>query len=644
MELFRARIAGRLTRYRVGPMTYPIESLLSARLFLSPVLSGDRLYFASNSSGRMSLYAMDRTGSVPEPLLPLDIALSNPLLMDNPLYTVLSDRVIVLIDAEGDENFQPHWVPLEGGIPEPVFGDRFRGMQVLVDLIDRESGFAAISVDPRTHPILQTYEANLCTGELKDLGGSRYGNTVAGHDRARQRYALIDSYTAFDDVLYLWEGGSRRVLSGVPIEERMSEHPATGFRKAYFVDSESALVLQSVLFSDSGIVYLPLDRPELISAVIVEGLVHEGDGELETWEHLEGDRYLLAYNIDGVSWGYEAALDLVGRRLSVGRVVWGTGMLTGGVVQGHDYDRKTGRHVVSFASAVAPSQLIVIDSEGPHQVTREKTLGVPAAAFAPGEDASYRSHDGLRISARLYRPAPSFGFDGPRPVIYYIHGGPQSQERPDYSWFSMPLVQWFTMHGFSVFVPNVRGSSGYGVAYMKMVDRDWGGADRLDHVAAVQHLRSDPLLDMDRAGVMGRSYGGYMTLTLAGKHPDLWRAACDLFGPFDLFSFLDRIPEAWKTYFELGIGHPEKDRDMLIDRSPKTHLGGLACPLLVIQGANDPRVVQAESDDLVTWLGEIGKHVEYLVFPDEGHDMVKTSNKIRCYRAIVDFFSEHLRP
>src|SRR3990172_2539639 len=118
---------------------------------------------------------------------------------------------------------------------------------------------------------------------------------------------------------------------------------------------------------------------------------------------------------------------------------------------------------------------------------------------------------------------------------------------------------------------------------MKMVDRDWGGADRLDHVAAVQHLRSDPLLDMDRAGVMGRSYGGYMTLTLA-------------------------------------------------------------CPLLVIQGANDPRVVQAESDDLVMWLGEMGKRVEYLVFPDEGHDMVKTSNKIRCYRAIVDFFSEHLRP
>ena len=167
-------------------------------------------------------------------------------------------------------------------------------------------------------------------------------------------------------------------------------------------------------------------------------------------------------------------------------------------------------------------------------------------------------------------PAQTLGYSGPRPVIFYIHGGPQSQERPDFTWFSMPLIQFLTLNGFAVFVPNVRGSAGYGLDYMKRVDHDWGGKDRLDHVAAFERLRADPRLDMTRAGVMGRSYGGYMTLMQVGKHPDLWAAACDMFGPYNMFSFMDRLPETWKTSFYLSIGHPEKHREF-IEQSPSTH-------------------------------------------------------------------------
>jgi dipeptidyl aminopeptidase/acylaminoacyl peptidase len=180
--------------------------------------------------------------------------------------------------------------------------------------------------------------------------------------------------------------------------------------------------------------------------------------------------------------------------------------------------------------------------------------------------------------------------------------------------------------------------------YVKRVDHDWGGQDRLDHVAAFDQLRQDARLDVDRAGVMGRSYGGYMTLTLAARHPELWKAACDLFGPYNLFTFLDRLPETWKTYFYLSIGHPERDRDFLIERSPSTHLHNLSCPLLVIQGANDPRVVERESRDLVEDLRQQGKTVDYLVFEDEGHDVIKYQNKVTCYNRIVDFFVEHLQP
>ncbi len=141
---------------------------------------------------------------------------------------------------------------------------------------------------------------------------------------------------------------------------------------------------------------------------------------------------------------------------------------------------------------------------------------------------------------------------------------------------------------------------------------------------------------------MGRSYGGYMTLTLAGRHPELWAAACDMFGPYDLFTFMDRIPPTWKPYFAISVGDPEKDRDFLLDRSPRTHMHRIACPLLVIQGQNDPRVVEPESRQVVEDLRAMGKQVDYLVFEDEGHDVLKFQNRVRCYNAITDFFKQHL--
>ena len=372
-----------------------------------------------------------------------------------------------------------------------------------------------------------------------------------------------------------------------------------------------------------------------------------GSGEFTGLKRVQGDRFVASFNIDGVSWGYEARLvmDEVPRRLSLGTVLWGSGDLAGGVVQHASHDRTTGRHAVAFSSATSPAQIATFDDDGTARfVTRNRILGLDPDVLSTGQDASFVSHDGLRVSARLYLPAPALGFEGPRPVVHYIHGGPQSQERPDFTWFSMPMIQFLTLRGFAVFVPNVRGSTGYGQAYTKHVDRDWGGQDRLDHVAGVEHLRSDPRLDVGRIGVMGRSYGGYMTLMLIGLHPEIWSAACDMFGPYDLPVWLTRLPEAWKVYFHEAIGHPERDHDGLVQRSPKTHLGALACPLLVVQGANDPRVVNAESDDLVASLRAADKDVEYLVFEDEGHDITRTTNKSTCYNAIADFFAKHLRP
>jgi dipeptidyl aminopeptidase/acylaminoacyl peptidase len=209
----------------------------------------------------------------------------------------------------------------------------------------------------------------------------------------------------------------------------------------------------------------------------------------------------------------------------------------------------------------------------------------------------------------------------------------------------MPLIQFLTLNGFAVFVPNVRGSTGYGLSFTKQVDRDWGGEDRLDHVHAIREfLAKDPRLDIKRAGVVGRSYGGYMTLILAGQHPELWSAAVDMFGPYDLITFSQRIPETWKPYYRIALGNPdiETDRKFLIERSPSTHLHQLACPMMVIQGKNDPRVVEHESRDLVENLRSIGKDIDYLMFANEGHDVLKYENRVTCYNAITNYFKKHL--
>jgi dienelactone hydrolase len=634
-------------------VTYRVEHLLSAHTFYSPQLAGERVFFVSNLSGRLSLWAMDADGSVPEPLLPPDLALLDPAHIDGEVFVALPDLgvIVVMVDRDGDELLQPCVIPITGGDPVPLFGDRFAGQQVRLVELDPD-GRGSISVDPRVRPELEAYHIEVAGASLTSLGTSRYLDFPVGHDADRSRYLLLDQYLPGDATLWLWERdtGRRRLLHGVPIDQRADgqQVPLTGFGNGWFVDGETSILVETTRFDDlGGLGWLSLADPEKLEPVAVTGAVHTGVAE---WveggaRRLSGNRFLVGYNADGVSWGYEATLDPRQRTMHLGRVLWGRGALAGGVVQRYSHDGPSGRFVVAFSSATTPAQLITIVSDGaPAMVTRNRVLGVDPELFSPGEDASYESHDGLRISARLYLPSDRLGFEGPRPVVHYIHGGPHSQERPDFTWFSMPLIQHFTLHGMAVFVPNVRGSTGYGQAYMKHVDRDWGGKDRLDHVTAVERLRQDPRLDADRIGVMGRSYGGYMTLTLAGRHPELWSAAVDMFGPYDLAAWMKRLPESWQTYVRLTIGDPETEPDELKSRSPRTYLGALACPLQVVQGANDPRVTKADSDELVDELRSAGKDVDYLVFEDEGHDITRLANKVRCYETITAFFEQRLRP
>ncbi len=631
-----------------------IESFLSARQFLVPQLAGDQIYFVSNMSGRLSLYRMQRGGGLPEPLLPPEIALQNPHLIGN-LYQVLPKlgKILLMLDQDGNEDYKPMFIPLDGGYPEPVFTEGLAEARFFLGKVDREKNLAYIGAASHSEPRNDAYQLDLRSGERTHIFTSTYGAGVGSHSDDHTKAVLIQGYAVGDNILYLWDKASGEVqnIYGTPIEKRGPDHKVelNAIHSTHFVCDEKGLMFHTTLFEDGGgLGFLDLDGPAEVQPAAIVGQMHTGEGEFNGLSHLKDDRYLAHFNIDGADWVYEGRFDESRLSFHCDKVLIGKGELAGGVIESLRYSKTADSMAVSFSTAVSPTQIYTLDAERKLEShTSERLLGLDTNLLSAGEDYPFVSHDGLRCSARLYLPAEKLGYEGPRPLIYYIHGGPQSQERPDFAWFSMPLIQFLTLNGFAVFVPNVRGSTGYGLKYTKMVDRDWGGQDRLDHVHAMTEvLPNDDRLDTKRAGVVGRSYGGYMTLTLAGRHPELWAASCDMFGPYDLLTFSDRIPATWKPYFKIALGDPEipEEKAFLVERSPRTYLEQIRAPMLVIQGKNDPRVVEQESRDLVDYLNSQGKEVEYLMFENEGHDVLKFENKVRCYNAITDFFVKHLQP
>ncbi len=636
-------------------MNYRVESLMSARLFMYPQHDRGRLYFLSNLSGQLSLYAMRYGGSVPEPLLPPHIALQNPELIGGASYFVFSKlgKILVMIDKDGDENYQPMMIPLNGGFPEPAFDNFFASYRVHTGECDKDKNIVYLSAERRDVALIETYRGNLKTGKLEKITESEWGRYPAAYNKNHSQLLLGEGYTVGDDVVRLHKGNDLQTIYGKPIEERKDDENVAlnGLGSTLFSPSAKGVIVTCAVWDDRySLGYIALAKPGEAAPIKIKGIKHKGIGEMTGVEHLKDNRFLISYNIDGCSWAYEAVFNESKLEMNVIHVLIGKRPFDNGKLEHMAYDEDADLYVFSISTATSPTQIYTIEGKARNKInlhTNEKILGIPFEHLSGGEDASFTSHDGLRVSARLYLPAKSLGYSGARPVVYYIHGGPQGQERPDFAWFSMPLIQFLTLRGFAVFVPNARGSTGYGLSYTKHVDQDWGGQDRLDHVHAMTKiLPNDKRVDAKRAAVVGRSYGGYMTLMLAGKHPDLWAASCDMFGPYDLLTFMERIPSTWKPYFKIALADPETEKGLafLKERSPKTYMENMSAPMLVIQGRNDPRVVAAESEDLVRELKAKGKDLELLIFENEGHDVLKYENRVVCYTSIADFFAKHLKP
>lgn len=268
-----------------------------------------------------------------------------------------------------------------------------------------------------------------------------------------------------------------------------------------------------------------------------------------------------------------------------------------------------------------------------HRLTDLSNPRVPSSALLPARLVHYRSGKHT-ISSWLYLPK---GKKKP-PCLVWIHGGPKSQVRAKYA----PRLQFLASLGFAIWVPNHRGSTGYGESFAMAIDRNWGTVDLEDLKHGLSWLSRSGQVDSKRLVVMGGSYGGYATLRSVTELPRAWRCGIDIYGPSNLFTFLDSVPPSWKKFRADWVGDPVKDRAQLIRQSPYFHLQRVRAPMLVIQGANDPRVVKAESDKVVAALRKRRIPVEYLVFGDEGHGFSKRENELTAYGAVARFLARHV--
>lgn len=258
-----------------------------------------------------------------------------------------------------------------------------------------------------------------------------------------------------------------------------------------------------------------------------------------------------------------------------------------------------------------------------------------------GTVVRFSSYDSLNIPCIYYQPkgiAP--GSKGP--ALLFMHGGPGGQSRLTYS----AEIQFLVNHGYAVLAVNNRGSSGYGKSFYKADDRKHGDTDLRDCIAARDYLATRPEIDPNKIGIMGGSYGGYLTMAALTFHPEAFKVGVNLFGVTNWLRTLKSIPPWWGSFRQalfLELGDPfTVDSTALYDKSPLFFANRIRRPFIVLQGKNDPRVLQVESDEIVAAARKNGVEVEYVVFPDEGHGFVKNENNIKAMEEVLKFLDRHL--
>ncbi len=295
------------------------------------------------------------------------------------------------------------------------------------------------------------------------------------------------------------------------------------------------------------------------------------------------------------------------------------------------------RGIVATETATTPRRYYRVDDGQPVLLYDANRSGIDERYFAEVRSVLIPAFDGLELPVHLFIPNGTAA-QRPRPVIVFIHGGPDEHIDPRY----LGTIQFMANRGFIVVVPNVRGSTGFGKQYASLDEGDWGGAPVRDIVAVATAVRQLDFVDSEHLFVVGASFGGFMVMTLVTRYPDTFRAAVNFFGFTELATFVASWPRYLQRHLQTALGFdPRRDPRSNWQLSPIYHLDRVRVPLQIHQGANDSRVPREQSDWLVQRLRRLGRTVEYFVYPDEGHGFTRLHNEADAYQRMVRFLRRY---
>ncbi|MGH9324144.1 MAG: S9 family peptidase, partial [Vicinamibacteria bacterium] len=362
----------------------------------------------------------------------------------------------------------------------------------------------------------------------------------------------------------------------------------------------------------------------------IEPLAAREDAELQEFALTEdGGTAALLWNVAGRS--EISFLDLASMDAIPGPA------LPAEIASGLTFSKDGARLAFTLSGAAAPANVWVLErGKGLLRVTDSPHAGVDLKTLIRPELVRFPAHDGLELTAWLYRPS---GASAPTPMVLSFHGGPEGQERPVFN----ATYQALLARGIAVFAPNVRGSSGFG---KKFVNLD-NGALRADGVKDIEscakYVIDAGIADPKRLGAMGGSYGGYMVMAALTEYPEMFAAGANLFGVVNFETFFAHTEPWMASISKVEYGDPKTEADMLKRLSPIHKIDRVKTPTIVLHGANDTNVPVVEADQVVESLKKRGVPVEYVLFPDEGHGFRKTPNRIRSTVSIVKWFEKHLK-
>ena len=596
---------------------YTIEQFMDTERVAGASFSPDgaTVAFSSNRSGVFNVYAQPVAGGEAEPLT----ASTGDAVFSLGFFPK-DGRLLYRSDRGGNELDHVYVRETDGTVRDLTPGEKLKASF---------HGFSAdgsrfwISTNERDARYYDVYEYDAASYERRMIYRNDDGVFI-GQVSPDGRYVSLRRVRLRNDtdvLLFERETGTTRVIASG--DGRVANDPAT-------------------FSADSRVLYYTTDRDHEFDYLVrrdlatgTDSTVLQLDWGITGASRSRGGRHLVV----GVNEDSRMTLRLLkeGSYAEVALPPLPRGALTSLVFSADD-----SRLAVYVNDSRNPNDLYVAELGGAaaRPLTRSLNPAIDPAHLVDGEVVRFKSYDGLTIPGVLYRPHGASA-DNKVPMLVMVHGGPGGQAMINYR----GLVQYLLNHGYAIFDINNRGSSGYGKAFYAADDRCHGECDLGDVVAAKGFLTGLGWVDPERVGIIGGSYGGYMVAAALAFSPRTFDAGVNIFGVTNWVRTLESIPPWWEAqrkalYAELG--DPAVDSERLRRISPLFHAANIVKPLIVLQGANDPRVLQVESDEIVEAVRRNGVPVEYVVFPDEGHGFVRRENEIRGYRAIREFLDRHL--